>query len=102
LARGGCVDDGPFAALRQWGVPDETARLYQQTFEAGQTVLAVRSIGRADRDRAFSTLQQIVGTGTRQDLVDARPLERQATDRPSARRRSGHRRSRAATARTTR
>jgi hypothetical protein len=100
LARAGCADDGPFEALRRLGVPDQTARLYQQTFEAGQTVVAVRPTQGAER--TLSTLRQVVGTDTRQGPIDARPLERQPADRPSARGRPKRRRSRATTARAAR
>jgi hypothetical protein len=100
LARAGCADTGPFEALRQLGVPDQTACRYQQTFEAGQAVVAVRPTEATER--ALSTLQQVVGMDTRQGLIDARPVERRPADRPAARGRPGRRRSRAATARATR
>ena len=100
LARAGCADCGPVEALRQAGVPGETARLYQQAFEAGQAVVAVRATQGADR--AVSTLQQVVEADTRQNLIDPRPLERQPADRPALRSRRARRRSRAGTARTTR
>ena len=100
LARAGCADCGPVAALSRAGVPGETARLYQQAFEAGQAVVAVRPTRGADR--AVSTLQQVVAADTRPGLIDPRPLERQPADRPSARRRPARRRSRAGTTRTPR
>ena len=61
-------------ALSQAGVPSETARLYQQAFEAGQAVIAVRPTGRADQ--SVSALQQVVEADARPGLIDRRPLER--------------------------
>ena len=97
LAHAGCANDGPFAVLKQLGVPDEPARLYQQTFEAGQAVVAVQPTQRANQ--AVSALRQAVRVETRPGLIDARPLERPRADRPGARTRPGRRRSRAGAAR---
>jgi hypothetical protein len=84
LARAGCADRGPVEALSRVGVPGETARLYQQAFEAGQAVVAVRPTRGAER--VVSTLQQVAGADARSGLIDPRPLERQPADRPGARR----------------
>jgi hypothetical protein len=64
LARAGCADCGPVETLSQAGVPTATACEYQQAFEAGQAVVAVRPTQGADR--AVSTLQQLVLADTQQ------------------------------------
>lgn len=74
LARAGCADSGPVEALSQLSVPSESARLYQQAFEAGQAVVAVRPTRGADQ--AVSALQQVVEADARPGLIDRRPLER--------------------------
>jgi hypothetical protein len=98
LARAGCADCGPVEALSQAGVPSETASLYQQAFEAGQAVVAVRPTRGADQ----AALQQVLEADARPRLIDPRPLERQPADRPSTRRRPARPRSRPGTTRTPR
>jgi hypothetical protein len=85
LARGGCADCGPVETLSQAGVPAASASEYQQAFEAGQAVVAVRPSQGADQ--AVSTLQQVVLAETRQTLIDPLPVERQPVDRAAVRRR---------------
>jgi hypothetical protein len=94
LARAGCADNGPFDLLRRLEVPEEEARLYQHTFEAGQAVLVVRAAGRADK--AVRVLREIAEVGSVQMVIDPRPLQRQPADRPSDGRRRSTRRTAAA------
>jgi hypothetical protein len=83
LARRHSADEGPFDALIELGVPGDAARLYQQTFEARQTIVAVRAPERADQ--AISVLRQVAKMDARQELIDPRPLDRQSADRPVGR-----------------
>jgi hypothetical protein len=45
----GCADSGPFDALVELGVPGDAARLYQQSFEACQAIVAVPTGGTPSR-----------------------------------------------------
>ena len=70
-----------FDTLVELSVPSAAARLYQQSFNARQAVLAVRGAGRsAELARLFES-----GTGWEQfELpIDAQAVERQAPDRPA-------------------
>jgi hypothetical protein len=70
-----------FDALVELGVPSDAARLYQQSFEACQAIVAVRTGGRSVD--IVRVLQASAGATATQLPSDARAVERQAADRPA-------------------
>jgi hypothetical protein len=67
-----------FDALVELGLPGDAARLYQQSFDAGQAILAARTAGH--HVDLVSVLQRSVGATATQP-IDAQPLGRQVADR---------------------
>jgi hypothetical protein len=72
-----------FDTLVDLSVPSVAARLYQQSFDARQAIVAVRGAGRG------AELVRLLESGTSSGqfglTIDARAVERQAADRPADR-----------------
>ena len=66
-----------FDALVELGLPGDAARLYQQSFDAGQAILAARTAGHGVD--VVGVLQGSAGAAATQP-IDAQPLGRQVAD----------------------
>jgi hypothetical protein len=78
-----------FDALVELGIPGDAARLYHQSFDAGQAILAARTAGHGVD--VVGVLQESLGRTATQLPIDAQPLERQVTDRAGETRARGSR-----------
>jgi len=72
-AAAGAVTGGLVGALREWGLPEEEARYYQDEFQAGRTIITVKTDDLAHQEAAVQTVRRNNGYDATSRFSDITP-----------------------------